>query len=205
MIGNDIVDLAVARRESRWQRRGYLDKLFTAGEQLLIRQAPDPERQLWLLWTCKEAAYKAWSTEFEQRCFAPRRLEIQHWTTITPHNSYRTQVRTAERTYTVHAETTADYVRAATQLAPVVLQQQTQYYYPHRNTRKISAELRKRARQSCALRYDWSEADIHISQNELGRPILHYQGSPTDIYLSWAHHGRWAELLIGQAVRLPQL
>jgi lactate dehydrogenase-like 2-hydroxyacid dehydrogenase len=28
-IGNDIVDLALARKESNWKRPGYLNKIFT--------------------------------------------------------------------------------------------------------------------------------------------------------------------------------
>jgi hypothetical protein len=38
VIGNDIVDLA-ARKESNWKRPGYLNKIFTTKEQLLISSA----------------------------------------------------------------------------------------------------------------------------------------------------------------------
>ena len=34
MIGNDIIDLALAKKENNWQRKGFLDKLFTPKEQL---------------------------------------------------------------------------------------------------------------------------------------------------------------------------
>jgi phosphopantetheinyl transferase (holo-ACP synthase) len=36
VIGNDIVDLALARKESNWKRPGYLNKIFTTKEQLLF-------------------------------------------------------------------------------------------------------------------------------------------------------------------------
>jgi hypothetical protein len=36
---NDIVDLALARKESNWKRPGYLNKIFTTKEQLLISSA----------------------------------------------------------------------------------------------------------------------------------------------------------------------
>ena len=36
MIGNDIVDLALAQKESNWKRKGFLDKIFTLQEQLFI-------------------------------------------------------------------------------------------------------------------------------------------------------------------------
>lgn len=58
MIGNDIIDLHLAGRESNWQRKGYLSKIFTATEQEMICQASIPSDMVWLLWSCKEAAYK---------------------------------------------------------------------------------------------------------------------------------------------------
>ena len=33
MIGNDIVDLDLARKESNWKRKGFLDKIFSLQEQ----------------------------------------------------------------------------------------------------------------------------------------------------------------------------
>ncbi|SMC93866.1 4'-phosphopantetheinyl transferase family protein [Pedobacter africanus] len=71
MIGNDIVDLDRARKESNWQRKGYLEKIFTTDEALLISTAADPELMVWLLWTMKESAYKVHSRETKIRTFTP--------------------------------------------------------------------------------------------------------------------------------------
>ena len=43
MIGNDIVDLALAKKESNWKRKGYLDKIFTVSEQLLLQKSTNQE------------------------------------------------------------------------------------------------------------------------------------------------------------------
>ena len=51
MIGNDIVDLAFALKKSNWKRKGYLDKIFTNHEQLLIIKSDNPENMVWNLWT----------------------------------------------------------------------------------------------------------------------------------------------------------
>ena len=75
MIGNDIVDLALARKESNWQRKGYLDKIFTQKEQLLIKKAVNPEAIVWNLWTRKEAAYKIYNRETKIRTYMPLQLE----------------------------------------------------------------------------------------------------------------------------------
>lgn len=59
MIGNDIVDLANAAVESNWKRKGYLQKIFNESERFLIHASNDANIMVWLLWTMKEAVYKA--------------------------------------------------------------------------------------------------------------------------------------------------
>jgi len=76
-IGIDIVDLLQARKESNWQRPGFLEKLFNTEEQELILQAADPEQMVWLLWTMKESAYKIYSREFQWHAFAPHQLSCK--------------------------------------------------------------------------------------------------------------------------------
>lgn len=75
MIGNDIVDLVVAQIESNWQRKGFLDKIFTQKEQLLISNAINPVIMVWNLWSRKEAAYKIYNRETAIRGYFP--LEIK--------------------------------------------------------------------------------------------------------------------------------
>lgn len=75
MIGNDVIDLLQSRRESNWQRKGFLQKLFTAGEQLLIAQHLNPEIMVWLLWSMKEAAYKIYNRQTRIRAYIPLQLE----------------------------------------------------------------------------------------------------------------------------------
>jgi phosphopantetheinyl transferase (holo-ACP synthase) len=75
MIGNDIVDLAIARKESNWKRKGFLDKIFTKNEQLLILNAKNPEIIVWNLWSRKEAAYKIYNRQTQIRGYFPLELE----------------------------------------------------------------------------------------------------------------------------------
>jgi acyl carrier protein len=58
VIGNDIVDLALARKESNWKRPGYLNKIFTTKEQLLISSAENPNTMVWNLWSRKRRPIK---------------------------------------------------------------------------------------------------------------------------------------------------
>ena len=75
MIGNDIIDLSFARLESNWQRRGFLEKLFTANEQKLILTAKNSFILVWKFWSMKEAAYKIYVQQNETRFFAPKKFD----------------------------------------------------------------------------------------------------------------------------------
>ena len=75
MIGNDIVDLALAQKESNWKRTGFLDKIFTQNEQLLISNAEIPDIMVWNLWSRKEAAYKIYNRKTQIRGYFPLQLE----------------------------------------------------------------------------------------------------------------------------------
>lgn len=75
MIGNDIVDLALALKESNWKRKGYLDKIFTKNEQLLIIKSDNPENMVWNFWSRKEAAYKIFNRNTGIRIYNPIQFE----------------------------------------------------------------------------------------------------------------------------------
>lgn len=75
MIGNDIVDLQLAKNQSNWQRPKFLEKIFTKKEQEYIYQSDNPELEVWKLWTMKESAYKIYNRETGIRGFFPWKLE----------------------------------------------------------------------------------------------------------------------------------
>ena len=75
MIGNDIIDLSLAKIESNWQRRGFLEKQFTANEQQLILAATNPFSLAWRFWSMKEAAYKVFTQQNEMCFFAPKNFD----------------------------------------------------------------------------------------------------------------------------------
>ena len=75
MIGNDIVDLALAEKESNWKRKGFIDKIFTIQEQLLIKSSVNQEIIIWDLWSRKEAAYKIYNRQTGIRKYNPIQFE----------------------------------------------------------------------------------------------------------------------------------
>lgn len=102
MIGNDIVDLAKAKKDSNWQRKGFLDKLFTVEEQQLILTAEKPEEMVWNLWTRKEAAYKIYNRQSGERFFNPKRFVCGDDTVVFGDNQYYTKTQiTPDFIYTI--------------------------------------------------------------------------------------------------------
>jgi phosphopantetheinyl transferase (holo-ACP synthase) len=75
VIGNDVIDLNVARLESNWQRPGFLSKIFSVKEQFYIETAKDQEQMVWKLWSQKEAVYKIFNRETGTRVFNPIQFE----------------------------------------------------------------------------------------------------------------------------------
>lgn len=75
MIGNDVIDLALAQKESNWRRPGFVEKIFTLSEQEFICKAQNPDLAVWQLWSCKEAVYKIINRESGLRGFIPLHIE----------------------------------------------------------------------------------------------------------------------------------
>lgn len=75
MIGNDVIDLGLARRESDWTRKGFLDKLFFESEKNYILKSDYPEIAVWNLWSRKEAVYKIHNRLTGIRSFIPHKIE----------------------------------------------------------------------------------------------------------------------------------
>jgi phosphopantetheinyl transferase (holo-ACP synthase) len=75
VIGNDIVDLALARKESNWKRPGYLNKIFTTKEQLLISSEKIRYHGMEFM-ESEEAAYKIYNRATGIRGYFPLRMRL---------------------------------------------------------------------------------------------------------------------------------
>lgn len=78
MIGNDIIDLPFSRTESNWQRKGWLQKIFSAEELLFIAEATDQEQMVWLLWSMKESAYKIINRQTHITSYNPKAFQCSN-------------------------------------------------------------------------------------------------------------------------------
>ena len=77
MNGNDIIDLSLAKTESNWKRKGFLEKQFTEKEKQLILKAENSFIMVWKLWSMKESSYKIYLQKNDQRFFSPKKFECK--------------------------------------------------------------------------------------------------------------------------------
>ncbi len=108
MIGNDIVDLALARKESNWKRKGFLDKIFTENEKLLILNSDNHSVMVWNLWSRKEAAYKIYNRQTQIRGYFPLKLECFDLETVDNFTFGKVQIK--EQVYFTKTELNAEFI-----------------------------------------------------------------------------------------------
>ena len=199
MIGNDIVDRALANRESSWQRRGFLAKLFTDSEQQLILTAEDPECMVWLLWSMKESAYKASIRETGKRVFNPKKLSciLTAWTGKTADG-----VVLYEGEFHTRSIITLGYIASLAGSTPdfspcrnqqvIIPFNQSDYTYQ-------SASIRAAIIQQYAEITAIPEKHIYISNDQNGIPALLLNDSSKKcvvLPITISHHGNYGAYAI---------
>ncbi|KQR65257.1 hypothetical protein ASF92_20200 [Pedobacter sp. Leaf176] len=115
MLGNDIVDLNLAKIQSNWRRKNYLDKIFTEEEHRLISSAKDPDVLVWILWSMKESAYKICNRITNKRLFNPAAfqcsiVELNNETAkgLVNYNTLKVLTTTEIKTEFIHTIATDD-------------------------------------------------------------------------------------------------
>lgn len=108
MLGNDIIDLNLAKIQSNWLRKGYLDKLYTEAEQKMISSFHNPEIMVWMLWSIKEATYKANNRITNVKEYAPSKIEC--FITSTKNNWYFGKSMYRGKEFQFQTEVAPDYI-----------------------------------------------------------------------------------------------
>jgi len=178
MIGNDIVDLKLAAKDSNWQRPRFLDKVFTEKEQLFISNAEEQHQTVWLLWSMKEAAYKVNVQQFEKRFFNPKRIECELI------SLEKGSVKIDDEIYFTTSEITEDYVYTiATLNESIAYKSDCFKTTKHLNYKTQSKTLKKRLIQSINIK------SLKIEKDTIGIPKLIKKGKVLNTSISLTHHG----------------
>ncbi len=179
MVGNDIVDLNEAQHASNWQRARFLNKIFTELEQRYIKDAINPFRMVWRLWSIKEASYKLYTQIYPSRFYNPMGFEC------TIENNSET-VRFGDFQCFVETMETSKYIISEARL----------------NKQKLSSEIVKfkttsQKEQSEELKtrlINYVGSAYQLKKNEIDIPTL--SNGKEQFNVSLTHHGSYGAFVI---------
>ena len=191
MTGNDIVDIATAAAESNWERKGFLDKIFTQQEQQYIHHAAIPGQMVWRLWSMKESAYKIYTRQYGGRFFLPQKLKCKLLSETTG------QVTIHNNIYQTTTKSTKDYIYSIARLAgeqPDLLNDcfgiPQQVYADQQNF------IYKKLVASYAMIKDEDKDNLIILKDKNNIPFLYRKKQNLKIPVSITHHGNYAAFTI---------
>lgn len=186
MIGNDIVDFDVAKKQSNWRRPRYLDKIFTEKEQYYITNSENKSQTVWRLWSMKEAAYKLYTRLNPSRFYNPKAFECRL-------NASAGSVRFLNFECYVESKITSDYVLSEARLIQNKITSEV-LAFQDENLKNQSKHLRKKLLDSVAVDFKISRDDLHFRKDEFGIPTINFNSNKMQISLT--HHGRFGAFAI---------
>ena len=194
MIGNDIIDLAYTQENTNWQRRGFLDKVFSESEQEIIHQSPHPFTTVWRLWSMKEAAYK-WYLQKGGRPFnSPSRIAI------TLRDNLTGDAQIGGFSVAILTELTKEYIHSYTQSSQQYIQVNEVFRLSQNDVNTQSAETHNRLLARIAIDWLLEETCLSIKKDRQGKPLIYFREQKLDIHFSMSHHGNFGAFSLLKAV-----
>ncbi len=188
MIGNDVVDLQLAAGQSNWRRKGFLEKVFTTAEQDLITAATEQEIMVWLLWSMKEAAYKAHQRQFN----LPPRLNWQiQECKLQDYSSTGAsgKVFIEEKEYYTTSEITGAYIHTSAGKTGEIRTESIIFEAP---ASAAKAEVKRKVAESFSV----SIEGIQLKKDRFGMPFLTIPNLPKFTSFSLSAHGRFSACML---------
>ncbi len=192
MVGNDIVDLQLARKESNWNRPRYLQKIFTEEEQDFIAIAPNKHLAIWMLWSRKESAYKIIARRQKRRFYAPKqvgnKLNALSFSTFLEGG----QVNFGEQTFITKSSLLNGYIHTTAQLKDscksLIVSSFSLDSSDYLNQKKTTRQM---LLTSYAKENNLPVADLTIQKDAWKIPHLYAKGRRQMIAVSMSHHGNF--------------
>ncbi|WP_438712026.1 4'-phosphopantetheinyl transferase family protein [Aquimarina muelleri] len=174
MIGNDIVDLQVAKVQSNWQRRGWLQKICTSAEQKDILSSKNPEMLVWKYWSMKEATYKAHQRHFKlSPVFNPKSFEC----------TLGGKVYVDSFVYKTNTEIQNKYIYTI-----AMISNKDCFSSIYENIVDISSKVKKILCQKLNIPISL----IYLEKDNNGVPTIRIDQKTTPIPISITHHGQYS-------------
>lgn len=188
MIGNDIVDLELARYNSRWQEQRFLDKLFTVEEQDFIRSDNHQFQNIWRLWTMKESVYKITSRAEGIVRFNPKDFECA---VINPSVGFVIYKNGSVSTVT---KTQQKYIQTTAFLKPHWTAKV--YEFSSSDSHTQHTESVRHISKAYAAYKNVPNRSVAIIKNYRGIPHFYINGRMQEEQLSITHHGHYGAYVI---------
>ncbi len=186
MIGNDIVDLADPETRLGASHPRFDRRVFAPEEFEFLATTRTRARMRWILWSAKEAAYKAARKECATTVFSPSRFVVRL------NQALHGSVSHGSRCWSVRIQLDGDCVHA-------VVNNEKFYGDTIWSARRLTAEessdpsreARRFAAITVAARLGLPVAHLRIERS--GRiPQLIFDGAAPQVDLSLSHHGSYA-------------
>lgn len=185
MIGNDIIDLAYTQENTNWQRRGFLDKIFSESEQEIIHQSSDPFTSIWRLWSMKEAAYKCYLQKGGLPFNSPSRIAI------SLKNNLKGDAQIEEFSVAIISEFTKRHIHSYTHSSKQHWQINEVFELSQSDANTQSAETHKKLINRIAIDWQKEESSLTFKKDRLGKPFVYFREQKLDIHFSMSHHGNF--------------
>lgn len=176
-IGNDIVDLDLAKVQSNWQRKGFLEKQFTKKEQDEILASENPFLKVWMFWSMKEAAYKCYTQKVKKRFFAPKKFQCTLTSDeegIVVFEDLKFYTTTFLNTFCIH--TIAGELKNDGEIISAICLPNT-----------VNTEIKKILEKKTAFLFK----EIEKRKTIIGAPLYYYKKKSLTNSCSISHHGNY--------------
>ena len=177
-IGNDIVDLQLAEKQSNWQRKGFLEKQFTINEQIEIQNSENPFLKVWQFWSMKEASYKCYAQKVEKRFFSPQKFECslnqdnEGVVTFEEHNFFSTTFFSTFYIYTIAKEN----------------QEEIKIFSSICSSKMVDRELKSKLSEETGKPFE----EIKKRKTLIGAPLYYHKKKLLTNSCTISHHGNYA-------------
>lgn len=184
MVGNDIIDINETRRSTNWERPGFLHKIFTPKEQLIITTSADPFTSVWQLWSMKESAYKVFIQAGGKRFFNPTKFECRLDSSING------QVKIDTITLKTCTLINVNYIFSTATINNSEIDTCI-FQLTENDSKQQSNFMHQQLLNDFAKNNSLNCKELLIQKTKTGVPTLHYKNKPLNTSISITHHGKY--------------
>ena len=194
-VGNDVVDLKEPANAGKSRDSRFLKKILTDAEIEYVKNADNPDMELWSLWACKETAYKVIRKYLSATAFVPRRWQTVLNKTHSEYSEGEVVILGKDEVY-IRLFSNPDYIHCVGADSLTVLDKLiwSVESLPKEETNP-SFFSRYYLAQSIAKHFSLNSHEIKIRRakqsGNLQPPCVYVHGLKTDIDISLSHDGRF--------------